>query len=67
FHNCERLHTVTLPASLTAIDQDVFTNCPELARINFAGTESQWQQITINANQKPILDKAEIVCNYTQD
>ena len=44
-NNCEKLTSVSLPASLKEIHSPAFSNCPQLTSVNFAGTMEQWKAI----------------------
>lgn len=47
FADCAELAEVALPASLTSVGMEVFSGCPKLARITFAGTEEQWKNVKV--------------------
>lgn len=50
FVYCVDLTSVTIPASVTKINQKVFKECPNLTDIYFAGTEEQWNAFGVTFN-----------------
>ena len=50
FSDCISLTSVTIPKSVTYIDYGAFSGCTALADVYFSGTESEWNTITIDAN-----------------
>ena len=60
--DCSSLGTLYLPATLTKIEASAFSNVGAL-KIFYAGTEEQWQNITV-ANNNDALKTAEITYNY---
>ena len=63
FEYCSSLKTITLPQSLTVIDTGAFDYCSRLSDVYYTGTEAQWNEITINKNNDPLLN-ATIQYNY---
>ena len=61
FTGCTNLTTVTLPATITAIGEEAFDGCQRLATVYFAGTQDQWDAVTIEAYNDPLLS-ARIIC-----
>ncbi len=51
FYGCSSLTTVVIPESVTAINNYAFNTCTKLANVYYKGTEEQWANITITANQ----------------
>ena len=49
FNGCTDLKEITIPANVTTIGQEAFLNCSSLTDIYFAGTESQWNQISVGS------------------
>lgn len=47
FDNCKNLNTIYLPASLTEIKSNAFRGCYNLTEINYAGSESQREEMII--------------------
>ncbi|MEY8312250.1 leucine-rich repeat protein [Oscillospiraceae bacterium 42-9] len=48
FYDCTGLKAVYLPVSLTTIEYDAFSNCYSLSDVYYAGSESQWNNISTN-------------------
>ena len=65
FNGFTNLTTVYLPASLTEIGENSFKDCYSLKTVYFAGTEAQWQAVTIaTGNQE--LSLATVICTGTE-
>ena len=63
FANCLNLEIVSIPKTVKRIKKNCFFNCAKLARINYAGTKSEWRYIVRGSNW---LDKAgtkTVVCS----
>lgn len=63
FQNCWRLNSIIIPESVSKIDEKAFEDCDDLNDVYYAGTEEDWQQITIE-NGNSNLTKAVIHHNY---
>ena len=63
FAGCSALTSITIPAGITRIAEYAFRNC-ELSTVNYRGSETQWQSITIESGNDS-LTNATIVYNYT--
>ena len=63
---CERLTTITLPASLTEIGNNAFSWCDLLTEIYFRGTLEQWESITIEGENDG-LTQAEVYCESNEE
>ena len=48
--------SVVIPASVTLIADSAFASCFYISNVYYAGTEEQWEQITIEANNEELLD-----------
>ena len=59
FANCTALIAIDIPLSVEYILDSAFTGCAALAIVNYAGTEAQWNAITIEDNNESLLN-AEI-------
>ena len=61
FALCEALTEITLPSSLTLIDEGALAGCSLLDAVIYKGTKSQWQEIRIADGND--LSETEIICN----
>ena len=59
FLECAELESVTIPAGVKLIDENAFGNCAKLKDVCFAGTEEQWNAITV-ATGNEALSKANV-------
>ena len=50
FAGCANLYAVTVPASMTNIGAEAFSGCAKLQKIDFQGTQAQWDKITKGEN-----------------
>ena len=60
FNGSNSLSTITLPVSVTTIDSYAFDYCESLTTVYYAGSESQWNAISIGTSNDP-LTNAQIV------
>ncbi len=65
FDSCINLTSVTIPDSVTIIDLNAFQKCNDLAHVYYAGSSTQWNNITIVSAGNDPLDSATIHYNYT--
>ncbi len=63
FYFCSSLKSVYIPASVTEIGSTAFYYCNALSTVYYAGTEEQWNAITINSGND-VLSKANIVFGH---
>ena len=61
FNNCSKLKQITLPATITAIEEKAFFNCNALTDVNYLGTSSDWEKITIAADNDALIDAINII------
>ena len=47
FWYCTSLTSITIPSSVISIGSSAFGECNSLARVNYKGTEEQWNKIQI--------------------
>ena len=59
FSNCSLLESISIPKSVTIIDDGAFYNCAKLSRIYYGGTKEDWDQVLICDNNSP-LERAVI-------
>ena len=50
FYGCGRLESVVIPKSVTKIESYAFYDCSSLNTVFYAGTEAEWDAITIGIN-----------------
>lgn len=50
FESCPMLKRVYLPSTLTAIGTGAFGNCTALTDVCYAGTQEEWENLTIDTN-----------------
>ncbi len=62
FHDSVKLTTLNIPVSVTKIGHDIFENVPEFAVINYAGSKSDWEKISIDSNE--VMLGEEVTINY---
>ena len=66
FQNCRSLKNLVLPSSVKEIFANTFSGCDALTDIWYAGTEEQWQQITVSDwDSNPALRTATIHYNHS--
>lgn len=63
FNNCASLESITIPVGVTSIGWAAFYQCGSLTTVYYAGTEEQWNSITIDRSND-YLTNANIVYNY---
>ncbi len=70
FRFCTGLMSITIPNSLTSIGKFVFEFCFDISDVYYNGTEAQWDEITIEECNDPLLNAtihflgdAEVVSN----
>lgn len=64
FSGLTTLTTVYLPASLEEIGENTFANCSNLTTVYFAGSQAEWDTITI-AKDNQELSLVTVVCTGT--
>ncbi len=60
FYGCTGITRVSLPASLTSVGVRAFYNCGSIEEVIYGGTESEWAQIDIGADN----DALEIAAGF---
>lgn len=64
FSCCFNLERVTILGNITNIGTDAFYECDSLTNIYFAGTEEDWNAITVEEGNE-ILDSVTVCCEST--
>lgn len=60
FFGCLNLESITIPASVTTLDSTFVFGCTNLKKIEFKGTQEQWNALSIDPNYLPA--GVSIVC-----
>lgn len=60
FFGCLNLESITIPASVTNLDSTFVFGCTNLKKIEFKGTQEQWNALSINPKYLPV--GVSIVC-----
>ena len=64
FKDCVSLTHITIPDSITCIDDRAFLNCGNLASVNYLGTIEQWCGITLDSpSANPLHNGAKLYLN----
>ena len=66
FYNCTALTSVTIPDSMKSIGSSAFFSCSKLKDVYYAGTEEEWNAISIADYNTP-LKNATIHFNYQHE
>ena len=60
FDGCTSMKDLYLPDSLETIDQYALNNCPALQDIWYAGTEEQWNKVTLGSGNEEALSQVSV-------
>ena len=58
FNNCTKLTSVTIPDSVTSIGVEAFYGSKNLRDIYFSGSKEQWEKISIDTYNEPLINAA---------
>lgn len=56
FYDCSGMNYVTIPAAVTTICEGAFDGCDALTDVYFAGSEAEWNAVTIESENDPLLN-----------
>lgn len=65
FGQCVNLVSIAIPVTLTSIGSGAFDGCSRLSNVFYAGTQDEWEQISIGAWNEPLLN-AELTCKTVE-
>ena len=54
FYGCLNLESITVPAGITTLDSSFVYGCTNLKKIEFKGTQAQWNALSIDPNFLPV-------------
>lgn len=54
FFGCLKLESITIPAGVTTLNSSFVFGCTNLKKIEFKGTQAQWNALSINSNFLPV-------------
>ena len=63
FNEYTNLTSITIPSTVTSIDKNAFNGCTALTTVYYTGTEEEWNAITINNDNDPLLNATKVF-NY---
>lgn len=66
FVNAACIKSVAIPKSLVGVAANAFTGCENIAKVYYAGSETEWKDLAISAGNDP-LTNAQIFYNATAD
>ena len=58
FDRCSGVTSVSIPATVTAVDDYAFSGCTGLTDVWFGGTEADWNAVAIESHNEPLLNAA---------
>lgn len=56
FQGCTALTSVNIPTSMTLLEYSAFWRCSSLTDVYYSGTKTQWDRITIERENDPLLN-----------
>ncbi len=70
FCGCKNLTSITIKKSIIYVGETAFEGCSSLTDVSFDGTEQEWNSITIENGNDPLLNATKqfgAVCRHTED
>ena len=64
FYNCSNILNITIPNSVTKIEQYAFAGCDSLTNVYYVGRQSDWQSISIGSGNVPLT--SAIIYYYSE-
>ena len=65
FSNCSGIQSLAIPTSVTTIKNGAFFECQDIGDVYYAGSEAQWNAISIGSSFNTALTNANIHFNST--
>ena len=56
FSQCKKLETIIIPKKVRNINHDAFLDCQNLTDIYYSGSETEWNEVSIDLNNEPLTD-----------
>ncbi len=66
FSDCSSLTSITIPDSVTSIAQWAFSDCSSLTDVYYLGTESDWNNISIDSSNSYLTDATRYYYSETE-
>ncbi len=64
FYGCGNMVSLTIPTSVTWINEDAFEYCSKLEHIYYEGTEEQWGKVKVNGSNSGYLFHSRCRIHY---
>ncbi len=67
FYGCTSLTTIEFTSSLIEIKNSAFESCYNLKKVNYNGTEEQWNEIVIEKGNKELITSSEQYLKFEEE